>query len=90
MSFMERKDTKKKTNKRPRAEKQVLECFYCKTKEVPDYKDVLKLRRFISDRGKLIAKNRTGLCSSCQRKVANEIKKARFLALLPYTERHAL
>lgn len=87
---MEQRDRKTRKNTRSRVERQPQECFYCKTKDKPDYKDVLKLRRFISDRGKLIAKNKSGLCSACQRKVSTEIKKARYLSLIPYTERHAL
>lgn len=67
-----------------------LECYFCKLNTDPDYKDVLKLRRFISDRGKVIGKSRTGTCSAHQRSFSTEIKKARFLSLIPYTERHAL
>lgn len=65
-------------------------CYYCKLNGNPDYKEVLKLKRFISDRGKLLSKARTGTCSRHQRKLAVEVKKARYLALLPYTDQHAL
>ena len=67
-----------------------LDCYFCKLEVDPDYKDVLKLRRFISDRGKIIKKARTGNCSMHQRILSKEIRRARFLSLLPYTERHAL
>ena len=86
--MMDRKD--KNFKKRRREIPQNLECYYCKLEGKPDYKEVLKLKRFISDRGKIIAKSRTGTCTMHQRKLTYEIKKARFLALLPFTERHAL
>ena len=66
------------------------ECYFCKLKEEPDFKDPLKLRRFISDRGKIVPKSKTGTCSKHQRKVTVELKRARYLALVPYTERHAI
>lgn len=65
-------------------------CYFTQTGTEPNYKDVLILRRFITDRGKILHKSFTGLTASNQRKLANEIKKARFMALIPYTDRHAL
>ncbi|MFA6981429.1 MAG: 30S ribosomal protein S18 [Patescibacteria group bacterium] len=65
-------------------------CYFSQTNTKPNYKDVLILRRFITDRGKILHKNFTGLTASNQRKLTNEIKKARFMALLPYTDQHAL
>jgi len=62
------------------------QCRFCADKSLRiDYKDYELLRSFLSERGKIRAKRVTGLCAKHQRKVANEIKKARFLALLPYT-----
>ena len=49
-----------------------------------DYKDVNLLRKFISERGKIRARRVTGLTVQDQRKVANAIKNAREMALLPY------
>jgi small subunit ribosomal protein S18 len=49
-----------------------------------DYKDVTTLRKFISERGKIRARRVTGLSVQDQRKVANAIKNAREMALLPY------
>jgi len=49
-----------------------------------DYKDVYKLKKFVTTRGRLLPSMRTGACPRCQRKLAAEVKKARFLALLPY------
>jgi len=66
------------------------ECYFTKTGTNPDYKDVLVLRRFITDRGKILHKSITGLTSKNQRLLSLAIKKARFMALLPYTDRHTL
>ena len=52
--------------------------------ENPDYKRVDKLCQFISDRGKIIGRTRSGVCAKHQRRLAKEIKKARYLALLPF------
>lgn len=62
-------------------------CGFCDTKTNPDYKDPQTMTRYISERGKLLGKARTGLCSHHQRVLTKEIKKARFLALLPFVVR---
>ena len=62
-------------------------CFFCEKQTLPDYKEVAVLRRFISDRGKIISRGRTGVCAKHQRKLAREIKRARYLALLPFVTR---
>ena len=49
-----------------------------------DYKDIGRLRRLVSDRGKIIARRTTGTRAWFQRKVATAIKRARHMALLPY------
>ncbi len=50
-----------------------------------DYKEVDKLRRFVSDRAKISPRRRTGVCARHQRALATAIKRARHLALLPFT-----
>ncbi len=67
-----------------------MSCYYTQTGTKPDYKEVLILRRFISERGKVLPQKVTGLTSKHQRSLSREIKKARFMALLPYVEQHAL
>lgn len=63
-------------------------CYFCQYNiQQIDFKDIKTLRRFISLGGKIRAKKRTGTCSSHQRKLAQAIKRARFLALLSYTSR---
>ena len=53
-----------------------------------DYKDVDRLRKLISDRGRIEPRRKTGLTAKDQRKIAREIKRARQVALLPYTAEH--
>jgi len=61
-------------------------CQFCADKtEMIDYKDVEKLRKYITDRGKILPKRITGTCAMHQRQVTKAIKRARMIALLPYT-----
>ena len=61
-------------------------CIFCvdKTEKI-DYKDVAKLRKFISERGKIQPRRMTGTCAKHQRELATAIKRARTVALLPYS-----
>lgn len=64
-------------------------CSFCSNKiEEIDYKDPVKLRRYISDRGRIDSRRRTGTCAKHQRALAVAIKRARHLALLPYAPVH--
>ena len=64
-------------------------CSFCSDKaEVIDYKEPLKLSRYISDRGKIEPRRKTGTCAKHQRVLAVAIKRARHLALLPYVPTH--
>jgi len=61
-------------------------CSFCVDKaEKIDYKDISKLRRFMSERAKILPRRVTGTCASHQRKLTVAIKRARHLALLPYS-----
>lgn len=61
-------------------------CAFCVERvDVVDYKSFDKLRRFISDRSKIDPKRKTGTCAGHQRELSVAIKRARHLALLPYT-----
>lgn len=60
-------------------------CQFCADKaEVIDYKDVEKLKRYITERGKILPKRITGTCAMHQRAVTTAVKRARVVALLPY------
>ena len=63
-------------------------CAFCAEKADIDYKDIARLRRYVSDRGKIQPRRRTGVCAKHQRRLALAIKRARYLALLPYTPDH--
>lgn len=61
-------------------------CFYCVDKiDYVDYKDVERLRKYISERGKIMPRRVTGNCAKHQRQLTTAIKRARFMALLPYS-----
>ena len=61
-------------------------CQMCAGKDV-DYKDVETIKRYISnEKGKILPRRITGACAKHQRHIANEIKKARFMALIPFAK----
>ena len=60
-------------------------CAFCMDKiEMIDYKDVPRLRRFLSDRAKIIPRRVTGTCARHQRQLPVAVKRARHVAFLPY------
>ena len=60
-------------------------CIFCEDKiAYIDYKDSAKLRKFISERGKILPRRISGTCAEHQRKLNTAIKRARQVALLPY------
>lgn len=63
-------------------------CEFCADKENNgvDYKDVAKLKKYVSERGKILPRRVTGTCARHQRAVTSAIKRARHLALLPYVD----
>lgn len=70
-------------NRNRRSRKKV--CAFCVDKIAQiDYKDVPRLRRFLSERGKIIPRRVTGTCARHQRQLTTAIKRARHLAFLPY------
>ena len=61
-------------------------CAFCVDKvETIDYKDVARLRKFTSDRAKILPRRVTGTCARHQRELTTAIKRARQVALMPYT-----
>ena len=78
---MEEKTVKKPIRKAPR--KKV--CAFCLEKATEiDYKDVNKLKKYVTERGKMLLRRMTGVCASHQRLLATAIKRARIVALLPF------
>lgn len=55
--------------------------------EKVDYKDVRRLQRFLTERGKILPRRATGLTAKQQRQISSSIKRARHIALLPYIKR---
>jgi small subunit ribosomal protein S18 len=74
-----------KQNKKRKRKVEVanLKCPFKNPDEI-NYKDVYKLKKFITTRGRILSRTRTGVCAKCQRKLSAEIKKARYMALLPF------
>ncbi len=72
-----------KNNPKNRKRRKV--CQFCADRsENIDYKDVVKLRRFLSERSKILPRRTTGTCAHHQRQLTEAIKRARQVALLPY------
>lgn len=70
---------------RTRTRKRRKVCVFCVDKvQSIDYKDTNKLRRYISERGKILPRRTTGTCAAHQRQLTVAIKRARQIALLPY------
>jgi len=59
-------------------------CSYCQSKTEPSWSDFEKLATFLTNRGRIKSNEMTGLCAKHQRGVARAIKRARYLALLPF------
>lgn len=59
-------------------------CLFCETKTIPSYKNYDVLSKFLSDRGRIFSRDRSGVCAKHQRSLAGEVQRARFLALLPF------
>ena len=60
-------------------------CYMCTGKDI-NYKDVDTLKNYINDKGKILPRRITGACAKHQRHIAEQIKRARAIALLPYTK----
>lgn len=75
-------DRSKRFNKKP-AKKKV--CIFCQNKdEKIDFKDINKIKKFITEKGKILPRRQTGVCSYHQRELAEAIKRARVMGLLPF------
>ena len=63
-------------------------CPFCKGQMKIDYKDVPMLSRYVSNQGKIVSRRRSRTCAKHQRSLAQAIKRARYLAMLPYAPTH--
>ena len=60
-------------------------CAFCEDKKAIDYKDVIRLRKYVTEKGKIIPSRQTGTCARHQRELTVAIKRARNIALLPFS-----
>lgn len=75
-----------RSERRPNRKGRKKVCAFCVDKvETIDYKDVPRLRKFVSERSKILPRRVTGTCAKHQRELTTAIKRARHVALLPYT-----
>ena len=82
---MDRAENTAARPQRPVVRRRKKVCIFCADKvDFIDYKDSAKLRKFISERGKILPRRMTGTCAKHQREVQVAIKRARNVALLPY------
>ncbi|QRN85060.1 30S ribosomal protein S18 [Clostridia bacterium] len=73
---------KRDRNRRPRRKV----CSFCVDKvDYIDYKDVNKLKKYVTESGKILPRRITGTCAAHQRQITTAIKRARHIALMPYT-----
>jgi len=79
----------KKTKRKPRKRRVIASCYFCDEKKNPDYKDHRELRKYVTERAKILGSIDTGICSKHQRLLTISIKRARHLGLLPFSPRTA-
>jgi len=62
------------------------QCYFCTNNiKVIDYKEAATLRAFLTPQARIMRRKRTGVCALCQRKLAQAVKRARFMGLVPFT-----
>ncbi|MBO4872590.1 MAG: 30S ribosomal protein S18 [Lachnospiraceae bacterium] len=85
MAFAKREDKNGVPRKHGMIRRKKKVCAFCGVAGEVDFKDVNRLKEYISERGKILPRRVTGTCARHQRMVTTAIKRARNLALLPYT-----
>ncbi|OGG09044.1 30S ribosomal protein S18 [Candidatus Gottesmanbacteria bacterium RIFCSPLOWO2_02_FULL_42_29] len=78
---------RRKIIRRARRILRIKDCPFCKNSKEPDYKDTDNLNHFISDRGKILPRNVSGVCQKHQLRLTKSVKQARYIALLPFIVR---
>lgn len=78
------RDAKRQGGKMRRSKRKV--CAFCSDKaEFIEYKDIAKLRKYVTERGKILPRRISGTCAKHQRELTSAVKRARNIALLPFT-----
>ena len=85
MGKKDRDNKRDNKEERPLRKRRKKVCIFCADKFIPDYKKIDLMKRFVSDRGKILTMRSSGCCAMHQRAVAKEIKRARQIGFLPYT-----
>lgn len=86
MRMMKKPNTTSRRKRTLTTIREQTQCRFCRDgKKYIDYKDLDTLSKLLTNRGKIFSRKRSGNCACCQRKVKRAIKRARFMALLPYT-----
>ena len=86
MRMMKKPNTTSRRKRTLTTIREQTQCRFCRDgKNYIDYKDLDTLSKLLTNRGKIFSRKRSGNCACCQRKVKRAIKRARFMALLPYT-----
>ncbi len=84
-----KRDPKKKGEKREKRPMRKKKCKFCLDRVTyVDYKDERRVRRFMTDRGKITPRRITGTCAKHQRMLAAAVKRARLIALVPYVREY--
>lgn len=77
--------SEEKFTKRPKRMPKKKVCLFCADKsKVIDYKDATTLKRFVTEKGKIVPRRQTGTCSYHQRQITTAVKRARNMAILPF------
>ncbi len=84
MQSADRSTARKRRRRKPGNLREQTQCRFCREKKEINYKDIETMQKLLTNRGKIFSRKRSGNCAGCQRKVQNAIKRARFMALLPF------
>jgi len=85
MAFNKTEKTDSPMRKKGAVRRRKKVCVFCGKDNVIDYKDTNKLKRYVSERGKILPRRITGTCAKHQRALTVAVKRARHVALMPYT-----
>ena len=86
MAMMRRNSNARKKRSQFGNARDKTQCRFCRgSVDYIDYKDIDTLQRLLTNRGKIYSRKRSGNCAGCQRKMKKAIKRARYMALLPFT-----
>ena len=84
MAFNKTENTDSPMSKKGGMRRRKKVCVFCGKDNVIDYKDTAKLKKYVSERGKILPRRITGTCAKHQRALTVAIKRARHVALMPY------